>query len=82
MVSRTPAEGVTRDASQEDVKLLYRCQSWTFDKKNQGLRHVESPRCGRKDQARRYVDLVTVVFFFSSEDGFRVHKRWVRGMQD
>ena len=38
---------------QEDGLLLYRCQSLT---------------CGRKDQARRHVDLVP--FVFPSEDGF------------
>ena len=42
---QTHGDGVACDASQEDGKLLLRCQSLT---------------CGSKYQARRYVDLVPV----------------------
>ena len=62
---RTPGEGVARDAFQEDGKLLHKCQSLT---------------CGSEDQARRYVDLVPVVF--TSKNGVWIHKGWKRGMLD
>ena len=44
---QTPGEGVACDASEEDGKPLYGCQSLT---------------CDRKVHTRRYVDLVPVVF--------------------
>ena len=44
---QTRGEGVACDASEEDGKPLYGCQSVT---------------CDRKVQTRRYVDLVPVVF--------------------
>ena len=45
-MTRLLGDSVACDASQEDRKLLLRCQSLT---------------CGSKYQARRYVDLLPVV---------------------
>ena len=61
---QTSGEGVACDTLQQYGRLMYRCQSFTY----------------RKDQERRYVDLVPDVF--PSEKVFGFTRDVVRGMLD